>query len=476
MRTRATAGLLLAILAEVCSIGLLGLSGWFIAASAVASTTFSYLAPSGGVRAFALGRMATGYASRVLLHAAALRRITAARLTVYDRAAQSERPGWSGQSLDRIMADADTTGMALIQATAPVLVTAVVTAGGCLTIALVGLPVVALVLAAGVIACVLLAVASARRTDDASRTRALLRTELVTAVDAWPEMASLGATDQLVRRTLRRLAAFEESTATTALAVGGARAVTAVALFLTVVLATPVTTLVFVALLVGGVMANAERLISTAGARVKAGQANARLGSVEEVAVPSIRATYDGSRLSVSGYQLPETPIRTAREIGFSVDTGETVVITGASGSGKTTLVTAITSALRRQAATTVTAVLADDHLFTGTIADNIRLADPTATDAGITDLLNALALTGLEPQTAVGVGGRPLSGGEQRRLHLARALVTHPNVLVIDEPTTGLDPATATRTLQVLRERLPRTALILAMHEPSSRATVSLD
>ena len=110
MKTKATAGLLLAILAEVCSIGLLGLSGWFIATSAVAAGTFSYLAPSGGVRAFALSRMATGYASRVLLHAAALRRITAARLTVYDWAARSERAGWSGHSLDRVMADADTTG------------------------------------------------------------------------------------------------------------------------------------------------------------------------------------------------------------------------------------------------------------------------------------------------------------------------------------------------------------------------------
>ena len=71
-------------------MGLVGLSGWFIASSAVAGASafsvFSYLAPSGGVRAFALGRIVTGYANRVVLHSAALRRITAARLRFYDRA------------------------------------------------------------------------------------------------------------------------------------------------------------------------------------------------------------------------------------------------------------------------------------------------------------------------------------------------------------------------------------------------------
>ena len=62
--------------------------------------------------------------------------------------------------------------MSLIQATAPMLVTAAVTAGGCLTIALAGLPLVALVLAAGVLVCALLAVAAARRTDDRPYPRA----------------------------------------------------------------------------------------------------------------------------------------------------------------------------------------------------------------------------------------------------------------------------------------------------------------
>src|SRR5438132_9309962 len=145
-RPVSVAGLLLAVAAESCAVGLVGLSGWFIASSAVAGASaysvFSYLAPSGGVRAFALGRIVTNYANRVVLHSAALRRISAARLRFYDRvAAEPGKHGtWSGQSLDRVMADADTAGMALIQATAPMVVTAAMTAGGCLAITLAGYP------------------------------------------------------------------------------------------------------------------------------------------------------------------------------------------------------------------------------------------------------------------------------------------------------------------------------------------------
>ncbi|MFI7067204.1 ATP-binding cassette domain-containing protein [Kribbella sp. NPDC050124] len=476
-------GLLLAVLAEACSVGLLGLSGWFIASSAMAGaySAFSYLAPSGGVRAFALGRIAAGYANRVVLHAAALRRIGVARLAVYDRAARSEGAGWSGQSLDRVMADADTTGMAVMQATTPVVVAGVTTAGGCVVLVLAGCPLAALTLAAGVIACAVLAVSSARRMDDTTRTRGLLRTELVAAVEAWPEMASLGVTDQLVRRTLQRLETFEDRrnrhAATTARALGGTRALTAAALLLAVLhtarSGATTATVVFVGLLTAGVMANAERLVTAAAAWVQSRHAEAQLASVGEdearrsEADRTFRATYDGRCLTVSGYRLHDTPTRDAREIAFAVDAGQTLLITGPSGSGKTTLVNAIATTLRRQPGPVVTAVLADDYLFTGTIADNLRLANPSANDADFAELLAAMALdrAGVEPQTSLGVGGRNLSGGEQRRLHLARALATQPDVLLIDEPTTGLDADTAGQVLHAVRRRLPQAVLILAMH-----------
>ncbi|MEJ3744945.1 ATP-binding cassette domain-containing protein [Actinomycetes bacterium KLBMP 9797] len=485
----AAAGLALAALAEACAVGLLGLSGWFIAAAAVAGaggySAFSYLAPSGGVRAFALGRIATNHAGRVVLHAAALRRISAARLACYDRAGGSSTATWSGQSLDRVMADADTAGMALIQAAAPAVTAAAMTAGGCLAIMLAGYPLVAVVLAVAALACAGFAVAAARRTDDAGRTRHLLRTELVTAIDAWAEMASLGATDQLARRTLRRLTAFEaprdRQAVTTARMLAGTRAVTAAGLALTVALTArsgaTVATLVLIALLAAGVQANAERLGAAAIAWTRARHARQHLAATDEeqhrpTTQPTLRAAYDrGGGLTVSGYRLPETPTREARTIGFTVAAGHTLVVTGASGSGKTTLLTALATTLRQQPGPqVVAAVLADDHLFTGTIGGNLRLARPAATDADIADLLTTTALdgAGLGPDTRVGVGGRALSGGEQRRLHIARALGTQPDVLLIDEPSTGLDADTAAQVLAEVRRRLPGAVLVMTAHDRS--------
>jgi ATP-binding cassette subfamily C protein CydC len=200
-----------------------------------------------------------------------------------------------------------------------------------------------------------------RHADDAGRTRSALRTELVTAVDAWTEMASMGAADQLAQCTLRHLVKFEDrrhrEAATRANATSIARAVTAATLVLAVVSASSsgadVATLVFIALLAGGVLQGAERLVAAAHVRRVASQADERLRSVAYerpirlAGGPRFRAAYDRHGLRVSGYWLPETPTRRGREIQLVVAPGQTLVITGASGAGKTTLLDAIATAPR---------------------------------------------------------------------------------------------------------------------------------
>jgi ATP-binding cassette, subfamily C, bacterial CydC len=500
----AVGGLILAALAEACSVGLLALSGWFIASSAVAGATayslFSVFNPSGGVRAFAVGRIAVNYGARDTLHSAALDRITGARLRFYDHAAA--RAGldgaWSGQSLDRVMADADTEGMALIQATAPIVTATAMTAGGCLVFALAGYPLAAVIVVVATAGCAVLAATA--RIGDPAMARGLLRAELVFAIEAWPEMASLGAVGQLADRTRARLLEFGRQefrhASATARTQGAARAIVAAALVLTVIVAArrgaPVSVLVFFALLTVGVLANAERLVAASHARALARQAAARLDSADLDALdpddparlfpnggrrdqpspgPDFLVTYDGAELTVSGYRLPATPLREAREIGFAAAAGQTQFVTGASGGGKTTLLNAIAAGLRESATGVVTSVLADDYLFTGTVASNIRLASPASSDDDIDQLLTDMMLdrSHVGAATMTGTGGRELSGGEQRRVHLARALAIEPDVLLIDEPTTGLDTDTAVGVLAAIRRRLPHAILVVATHKLSA-------
>jgi ATP-binding cassette subfamily C protein CydC len=117
-----------------------------------------------------------------------------------------------------------------------------------------------------------------------------------------------------------------------------------------------------------------------------------------------------------------------------------------------------------------------DARLTTGTIAEALRLADPDADDAALWDALADAQLAarvraapeGLE--TWIGDGGEILSGGERRRLVLARAYLRPAPWLLLDEPTEGLDRDTEARVIAALAARLARTGqgAIIVSHRPA--------
>jgi len=175
------------------------------------------------------------------------------------------------------------------------------------------------------------------------------------------------------------------------------------------------------------------------------------------------------------------------RETSFSVARGETVAITGASGTGKSTLLLAIAglhpvavgeivlggraiadwpeTVLRRH----VTLLPQRSSLMAGTFAEALELAGPVEENR-LWDILAATQLDRIVEERGglsarIGPRGDGLSGGEARRLVLARALLRSPDVLLLDEPTEGLDDATAYAVLQGIRHILPEAAILIAAH-----------
>jgi subfamily B ATP-binding cassette protein MsbA len=170
---------------------------------------------------------------------------------------------------------------------------------------------------------------------------------------------------------------------------------------------------------------------------------------------------------------------------------GEVVAVVGGSGAGKSTLarvltrhldveqgrvtldgepVTELTIASLRDA---VTVVLQETLLLDASVHDNIAFAKPGATREEVRRAAlaaDADAFISALPDgydTRVGQRGRLLSGGQRQRLSIARALLRDSPVLVLDEPTTGLDPDTARRVLRPLRAAARDRTVVIVTHDP---------
>jgi ABC-type multidrug transport system fused ATPase/permease subunit len=206
------------------------------------------------------------------------------------------------------------------------------------------------------------------------------------------------------------------------------------------------------------------------------------LASLEEVAV------------------LSENDVRGGEEvlhgISFTARPGEMVALVGSSGAGKSTIASLLarlydvdSGAVRLNGVDvrdvtfaslkeTVGMVTQDGHLFHESIGSNLRLAKPGATDDELWHALERARLADVVAEmpdgldTVVGERGYRLSGGQRQRLTIARLLLGHPRVVVLDEATASLDSASEAAVQQALGEALAgRTSIVIAHRLSTVRA-----
>jgi thiol reductant ABC exporter CydC subunit len=512
---------ILGLASAAATIGLLAGSGYVLGRAAFRPELGSLVGILASVEVLAFLRGPLRYAERLVGHDAALRALARWRVWLYDclsLRAPAALAGWrSGDLLTRAIDDVDTLQDLYLRTLLPLGVAAGAAALGLVVVGLV-LPGAALALGIPLLLAATIPPALVWRgahDEEAGALAGALSAQIVDAIHGAPELLAFGADAAMLDRvhtSARRAADLERSRAQ---AVGIANAITQLCQAGAVVgvLALAVNALhhhhletVMVAVLPLAALATFEPVagVTHAVARASAALASAlRLLALEGVPVPIADpehpapmpvgvpdVTFRGASLRYS----PELPDALS-EVDLHLPAGGSVAVTGSSGAGKTSLVHAL---LRfwplhagtltmgdvpieqlAQADVRACCALADQRaqLFAGSVRSTVTFGRPDADDEAIAAALSAAQLTewvgslpdGLE--TPVGEDGVAVSGGERRRLAVARALLAPGPVLVLDEPTTGLNAELADQLVRdVLVTARDRTVLLITHRAEETR------
>lgn len=496
-------GAALAALTVLMGMALLGLSGWFITATALAglvpatALVFDVFMPSAGIRLLAVGRTGARYAERLVTHDATLAVLAALRQRLFLSWARPQgarlllqRPA---RLLQRLTADVDALDNLYLR----LLVPAVAALGAALLAALaygfmrwwLGLLTLAWLLLAGWG----IALWHGLRSRKAAVRRAMaleaMRAQTVDLVAGQTELLMAGQLPAQVQQVLHsdaRCAQADErlyqSEAAAAQAYGAVSAITLSASVLLMAwlmeqgrINAPVAAL--------GILLALSAMEPFAALRRGAEQAGRTWLALRRL-TPSLAAKAEAAenpqqpmqKLAVS---LQAVRLRQLGPIDLNVRQGERVALIGSSGAGKTSLLHLMAGELQPNEgvvqARSCSWMTQRTELFQDSLRNNLRLADADA-EADDEQLWGVLQAAGLRsdvmalPQgldTMLGEGGLGLSGGQSRRLALARLLLSPDRCWLLDEVTEGLDAVTAADVLKRLVQAAESGArtLIFATH-----------
>lgn len=511
-------GVVLAIVTLLASIGLLTLSGWFLSASAVVGVaglySFNYMLPAAGVRGAAITRTAGRYFERLVSHDATFRVLQHLRVTTFSKLLPLSPAGLArfrqGELLNRLVADVDTLDHLYLRVISPLVgafvVILVVTFGLSFIDITLALTLGAILLATLIILPPLFYYAGKSAGEALTVQRGQYRQQLTSWLQGHAELTIFGAAnryrEQLDSTEIHWQEAQRRQSELTALSQAVMLLIGGLAVVVMLWMAAHdvggnTTPGALIALFVFCALAAFEALAPVTGAFQHLGQVIASALRVTQItsqqpevtfksgpqeALAQVSLAMDKVSFTYPGQQQPAL-----KEITLTIPAGQHIAILGRTGCGKSTLLQLLTRAwdpqqgvisvngkplgeLSEETLRAATSVVPQRvHLFSATLRDNLLLAAPQATDEQLIAILERVGLEKLLPEAGLnswlGEGGRQLSGGELRRLAIARALLHDAPLMLLDEPTEGLDAETERQILDLLAEVTAGKTVLMVTH-----------
>ena len=513
-------GLVLMITGLASSIGLLTTSGWFLAATSIAGlgTLFNFFYPSASVRGLAIGRTLFRYFEKLVTHDATFRILAKLRVQVFEKIIPLS-PGVlnryrNSDLLNRLVSDVDTLDSLYLRLIAPFITAIFVILAMCIGLSFVNAP-----LALGLGASLLLLVfviptvfyqLGKKFGDKLVHSRALYRTQFLEFIQAQAELLLFNAEDKLKDNMAKTEANWQADQQKETNLSGFS---TALSLFLNGLIIAAMLwfssqaefgndeyRMAFIALFTFAALASFEILMPLGSAFLHIGQVIASAERVTDIIEQQPLVTFNGKaefdqnatiliEAKDLSFTYPERQNRALENLNLIIQKGKKVAILGKTGSGKSTLLQLLVrnydanqgqlflagkpiadyaeDTLRSQFCFLTQRV----HVFSDTLRQNLQFASAVKiSDEKMIEVLNQVGLGKLLEQEQgldiwLGDGGRPLSGGEQRRLGLARILLNDAPILLLDEPTEGLDRETERQILRLILAHAENKTLIMVTH-----------
>lgn len=511
-------GVVLAIITLLASIGLLTLSGWFLSASAVVgfagAYTFNYMLPAAGVRGAAIIRTAGRYFERLVSHDATFRVLQHLRVFTFSNLLPLSPAGLArfrqGELLNRMVADVDTLDHLYLRVISPLVgalvVILVVTAGLSLLDVGLALTLGGIMLATLLVLPPLFYRAGKPTGEQLTSLRGQYRQQLTGWLQGQAELTIFNASQryrkQMEQTELNWHDAQRRQSELTALSqalmllIGGVAVVSMLWLAAGGVGSNSQPG-ALIALFVFCALAAFEALAPVTGAFQHLGQVIAsalRISQIieqqPEVTFPEqavVRPQQVSLTLDRVSFTYPQQAQPALNNLSLNIAAGQHIALLGRTGCGKSTLLQLLTRAWDPQQGEillngmpltqfdeqtlrqTISLVPQRVHLFSATLRDNLLLAKPDASDEALSEVLRRTGLEKLLEDAGLnswlGEGGRQLSGGELRRLGIARALLHDAPLMMLDEPTEGLDATTESQVLELLADVMRHKTLLMVTH-----------